>query len=167
MARKIEDLEELLEPESSFDLERVVRSLSAHADRSERQEAALSALIWSQGNRAQRGATGALLDQRCLDRIDRLEGDLNRLGARDAALAARELRSSLPERAVRSRGEMLDLLETNPIVARRAGEIDPCVSGLADMARKYLKARREDLQNVRLRPGRGGVLSNVARRTWW
>ena len=153
-----ETLRDFIRRDEKFDLDTVARALAAHSDLGDELDAALSALVWRKRNRNRAGVTGAITHADCLCRIDRLEADLTRLDAPEAAAAAKELRSALPAHAASNPGAVFDTLEVNPSISRRARQVDPGLEGLGGKIRTYLHEHAEQLSEIPLPSGRRGLL---------
>jgi hypothetical protein len=152
-------LDHLLESDRPVDLEAAEKALAACEARDPDLEAALTVLIWRRRVEGRRGLVESLIRTDCLARLDRIPGDLERVGARDAAAAFRKLRRACPLSDAQLGPGLIDWLDTNPPFAEQARDLERDLDDVGPRLCAFLADRREACARVPLPPERRGVFA--------
>lgn len=151
----------VLETEEPCDLDRVEAALAGCEDLPPELEPALTALVWRRCTRGHRGLIETFVSRECLERLDRLPWDLDRVGALRAASAVRELREACPLDRRHLGPGVIDWLDMNPDYHQRARELQDDLADIGPDIWSYLKRRRAACAEIALSPERRGILARL------
>lgn len=151
-------LHEVLRSDQPVALRRIEKALASVADRNETAETALSALIWRRHTSGHDGVLGTFLHQACARRIGVLPRHLEKVGAKGAASAIRELRNEIPFEDRRLQYGILDWVESTRGFASRARELDKELDDIGPRIWSFMREHAEELPNVTIPDRRRGLL---------
>lgn len=143
-----ETLEDLVKDQEPVDLYRVEKSLDAFDALEDNLEAALSVLVWLRCSSGPNGMFGALLHPECAGRTAVMVDHLETVGAHQAADAFKELRAEFPSVDKQSRGSLIDLIDANPEIARKANELQDGLRDVEPIIIDFLRSCSDQLCEV-------------------
>ncbi|RDC75187.1 hypothetical protein DLJ49_00045 [Rhodovulum sp. 12E13] len=154
-------LDDLLAGDDPAELGRAEAALAGCDGRDSDLDAALTALIWRRRAQGPRGIVETLIRPDCVERLDRIATDLERVGARDAATAFRRLRRACPLADAQLGPGVIDWLDTEFDFARTARRIETDLDDIAPDVWAFLRRRRSACAGVPLPPERRGLLARL------
>lgn len=141
-------LHELLSQDSPTELrsiERVFDQLETHEDA---VAVCLTGLKWVRATDGGLGVLGAVTWTECSSKVSRMADDLDAIGATAAATAFRDLRSNIPLSDIEIGGGLVDWVDTEPMLARQARQLDQKVSDISEDLWTYMQKNRNYLPDI-------------------
>ena len=157
-------LHDLLKNEHPIALPQIERALASQCEMSADQEAVLSALIWRRCTDGGARLLGTVLYQDCANRIGNLSQHLRTIGARDAATAVYGLRDEILLEDEQMEFGLLDWIETEPGVVRRAKELGDSLEDIDQILWDFMKRESSDIPDLQVPTRTQQYLSSM--RNW-
>jgi hypothetical protein len=157
-----EKLHDLLGQDSPTALSRIEKALLCQDDLSTDQEAVLGALVWQRCTSGPSGLLGCVLDQDCATRIDALPNQLAHIGAIEAAAATRELLNAIPLDNGQISGGLVDWIDTQPDIVKKARELDDCLNEVDQTIWDFMKGTTSEIPDLEIPTRTNSILASVA-----
>lgn len=142
-------------------LDRAEAALATADDRCPELEAALTALIWRRCTQGPLGLVEALVRPDCLERLDRIAADLDRVGAAEAAQSFRALRRACPLSDRQLGPGLIDWLDTQYGFARTARRLETGLDDVGPDVWGYLRRRRHACAGISVPPERRNLWTRL------
>ena len=136
------------------DLARAEAALARAEARGPELETALTALIWRRSIKGPWGLVEALIRPDCLARLHRIDADLDRIGATEAAERVRALRRTCPLSDRQLGPGLIDWLDTQAGFARTARRLETGLDDVGPVVWRYLRRQRRACAGIALPPER-------------
>ncbi len=156
-----EKLHDLLEGDDPVALGRIEKALLAGDIHNETVDTVLSALIWRRCAMGQNGVLGAVINHDCAARVSVLDQHLELVGASDAAQAMRNLRGEIPLEDEQIRPGIIDWVDANPSLIRRAETLNDDVFDVAPKIWSFMQEHKDELPDAEIPDKRTGLFRRL------